>query len=416
MGKKKQGKEEGGTSADLDIENGGSGVMEGKEDQPDEADLYTEVLEEQNKSIVWAIIKQIKVGTEVKHLQLPTFVLQPRSLLEKLTDSLVHPQIIMGIGSMENPEERFLAAVKFYLSGWHIRPKGVKNPLNPVCGEVFKAGWTFNGQEIHYVAEQLSHHPPHSAFSYWNVDAGVFMNANIAPTYVKFYGNSAESTIKGLIRLSVYGKNFEEEYEFTYPSMLVKGILFGSLHLEVIGKVSIQCKATGYSADIEFKQKAMFRGKYNSIVGKIKKSGKTTHSIGGFWDSVVTITDSKSKKTSELFNNTVCEVHNRVLPPKEEMPENESRRLWADVVKGMLAGNENDALDAKRKIEEVQRAAENERTEKKVDWIPALFTKDSEDYYWFNQRNDIIAMIKEKKSKGKVETQMEDPFQVFSHK
>lgn len=62
----------------------------------DVADYNTELLDDQNKSIIWAIIKQLKVGTEVKHLQLPTFVLQPRSLLEKLTDSLVHPQIIMG--------------------------------------------------------------------------------------------------------------------------------------------------------------------------------------------------------------------------------------------------------------------------------------------------------------------------------
>lgn len=70
-----------------------------KEEAMSEEDLKmnahnSEVLADQNKSIVWAIVKQLKIGESVKHLQLPTFVLQPRSLLEKLTDAFVHPEII----------------------------------------------------------------------------------------------------------------------------------------------------------------------------------------------------------------------------------------------------------------------------------------------------------------------------------
>jgi hypothetical protein len=68
-----------------------------KEQPPSEDDMKaynTEVLPEQNKSIIWSIIKQLKIGESVKHLQLPIFVLQPRSLLEKLTDSFVHPELI----------------------------------------------------------------------------------------------------------------------------------------------------------------------------------------------------------------------------------------------------------------------------------------------------------------------------------
>eukprot|EP01114_Cavostelium_apophysatum_P002536 TRINITY_DN1225_c0_g1_i2.p1 TRINITY_DN1225_c0_g1~~TRINITY_DN1225_c0_g1_i2.p1 ORF type:complete len:119 (-),score=11.06 TRINITY_DN1225_c0_g1_i2:58-414(-) len=91
--------------------------------EEDKKNYNSEVLADNNKSIIWAIIKQIKVGTEVKHLQLPIFVLEERSLLEKLTDSFAHPDLILGLSTIQDPEERFLGVVKFFLSGWHNRER-----------------------------------------------------------------------------------------------------------------------------------------------------------------------------------------------------------------------------------------------------------------------------------------------------
>lgn len=33
-----------------------------------------------------------------------------------------HPENLTPLTEISNPEERFLAVVKFYLSGWHIKP------------------------------------------------------------------------------------------------------------------------------------------------------------------------------------------------------------------------------------------------------------------------------------------------------
>ncbi len=35
---------------------------------------------------------------------------------------MCHPEMLLPIPDIEDPTERFLAVVKFYLSGWHIRP------------------------------------------------------------------------------------------------------------------------------------------------------------------------------------------------------------------------------------------------------------------------------------------------------
>jgi hypothetical protein len=35
---------------------------------------------------------------------------------------MAHPEILLGIPDIDDPVKRFVSVVKFYLSGWHIRP------------------------------------------------------------------------------------------------------------------------------------------------------------------------------------------------------------------------------------------------------------------------------------------------------
>ena len=44
-----------------------------------------------------------------------------------------------------------------------------------------------------------------------------------------------------------------EEYVMTLPYAHCKGILMGTMTMELGGKVSIECAKTGYAADLEFK-------------------------------------------------------------------------------------------------------------------------------------------------------------------
>lgn len=58
-------------------------------DDPDN----TEVLEEGSKSILMGIIKQLSKDMDLSRVTLPTFVLEPRSMLEKITDFMAHPEL-----------------------------------------------------------------------------------------------------------------------------------------------------------------------------------------------------------------------------------------------------------------------------------------------------------------------------------
>lgn len=55
----------------------------------------TEVLEDESKSILLGIIAQIGKGMDLHRVTLPTFVLEPRSMLERITDFMSHPDLLL---------------------------------------------------------------------------------------------------------------------------------------------------------------------------------------------------------------------------------------------------------------------------------------------------------------------------------
>lgn len=54
----------------------------------------TEDVPEENKSLLWTLLKQLRPGMDLSKVVLPTFILEPRSFLEKLADYYYHCDII----------------------------------------------------------------------------------------------------------------------------------------------------------------------------------------------------------------------------------------------------------------------------------------------------------------------------------
>lgn len=54
----------------------------------------TEDLADENKSLIWSLLKQVRPGMDLSRVTLPTFILEPRSFLEKLADFYYHVDIL----------------------------------------------------------------------------------------------------------------------------------------------------------------------------------------------------------------------------------------------------------------------------------------------------------------------------------
>lgn len=60
-------------------------------------------------------------GQDLTRVTIPSFFLEPRSLLERMADTQMHPDLLLNIASEEDPEARMKAVVRWFLSGWHYK-------------------------------------------------------------------------------------------------------------------------------------------------------------------------------------------------------------------------------------------------------------------------------------------------------
>lgn len=128
-----------------------------------------------------------------------------------------------------------IRVVRWYVSAYHAgRKSGVaKKPYNPILGEVFQCHWEVPGHEmandkvtdgpvpwctsdqLTFIAEQVSHHPPVSAFYAEHFGKKISFNAFVY-TKSKFLGLSVGVHNIGHGIVSVL--EHDEEYKVTFPS------------------------------------------------------------------------------------------------------------------------------------------------------------------------------------------------------
>ncbi|SPQ17863.1 7e231aec-67c7-4089-9e36-ff27684d6f2a [Thermothielavioides terrestris] len=325
--------------------------------------------------------EMLRPGADLSKVVLPTFILEPRSMLERITNFMCHPEMLLPIPTIDDPVQRFVAVVKFYLSGWHIRPPGVKKPLNPILGEIFTCSWEFpDNTRAYYIAEQTSHHPPKSSYFYMVPGHNIRVDGTLKPRS-KFLGNSAASMMEGTAILSILNRGKDpvkgERYTLTQPNMYARGILFGKMKYELGDHSYVRCPETGLSADIEFKTKGWVSGTYNAIGGTIKndRTGEVLYELSGLWSEEMFIKNVKTGHKEMFFNALKSKPSPPICRPLEEQDERESQRLWAKTARAVKKRNHELATEEKTKVEELQREEAAKRANDGVEWRPRLFRR-----------------------------------------
>ncbi|WFD42784.1 hypothetical protein MPSI1_001434 [Malassezia psittaci] len=346
-----------------------------KDDRPPEGAAAddTEELDEESGNVLMSLISQLRIGMDLHKVTLPTFVLEPRSMLERITDFLSHPDLIFDADKQASPDERFLAVLAYYMSGWHIKPKGVKKPYNPILGEFYRCSYHYpNGTSGWYIAEQVSHHPPVSAFYYVSGDNNIIIYGDIRPRS-KFLGNSAATLMGGETNVAMLNRPEDGTYRISMPNMYARGIMFGRMVLELGDTSEVENKNQQLSSEVEFKVKGYFTGTYNAVAAKVQHGHKTIGELSGKWSDRMDYRDTQTGQTRVLFDAHNVQTVPKEVPPLENQEPNESQRLWATVTEGIKTKNMDLATEAKTAIEEAQREQARQRESEGKPWTPRFF-------------------------------------------
>uniref|UniRef100_A0A671XEX8 Oxysterol-binding protein n=1 Tax=Sparus aurata TaxID=8175 RepID=A0A671XEX8_SPAAU len=350
-----------------------------------------ETVSEENKGLIWGLLKQLRPGMDLSKVVLPTFILEPRSFLDKLSDYYYHADLLSQAALEESAYGRIKQVLRWYLSGFYKKPKGLKKPYNPILGERFRCCWLHPQTDscTFYIAEQVSHHPPISAFYICNRKDGFSISGSILAKS-KFYGNSLSAILDGKARLLFLSR--DEEYVITMPYAHCKGILYGTMTLELGGKVTIECEKTKCFTELEFKLKPFLGGScsVNQISGKISVGEELLATVDGHWDSEVFIHEKRSGLQETLWNPSQ-EIRSSRLKRQvvqiDQQGEFESERLWQHVTSAIMDRDQMRATQEKFVLEEAQRREARERGDKP--WVPRLFQQDPVTSEWSYRHMDV---------------------------
>eukprot|EP00164_Ancoracysta_twista_P002038 GFYU01002686.1.p1 GENE.GFYU01002686.1~~GFYU01002686.1.p1 ORF type:complete len:408 (-),score=114.63 GFYU01002686.1:413-1636(-) len=347
------------------------------------SDEFEEEIGDDSRSLIKELVSQVRPGMDLSRIVFPSFVLEPRSWLEKLTDQLAHVNYIADASKLSDPGARMVKMAEFFAGGWHVRPRGCKKPYNPLLGEVFRCNIAFpqekgNG-ELFYVAEQVSHHPPVTAF-HWESKANNIKGTGWIRPRSKFsFPNSVQSAMQGrqMVTLGAH----KETYVITFPDAFARGVLMGKLRSELSGKPTIECVESGWRANFEFIEKGFWGGGENELKATVyNDKGDKTHELSGRWDQVITTKACSGGATHEAFHAKNTPVVTINVPPSAELAPHESRLVWDRVTKGITSNDMHDATEGKCVLEEWQREQAKRRQAENKSWVPALFMCDTETF------------------------------------
>lgn len=331
-------------------------------------------LDNEGQSMLMGIISQLRKGSDLSRISLPTFVLEKKSMLERITNSFQLPDILLQADDAEDELERFTLMVKFYLASWHIAPKAVKKPLNPVLGETFSCYWDDlpGGLDAFYAAEQTSHHPPKSSYLYMVPERKIRVDGTLIPIS-KFLGNLSAAMMKGWAHITL--GRWNEVYLMNQPNVYCRGILFGKLKYELGDHLIVKCPKTGLEADIEFKVKGLLSGTYDAIEGKIynPETKKVFFTISGKWNDVMYVKNMDTGTERVFYDTKKAIVHKPKVRPADEQAPTESRKLWGPTIAALAKQDHDTATEEKYQVENAQRELAKQRETQGIKFEPKLF-------------------------------------------
>lgn len=328
-------------------------------------------------SLFMEFLRQLRPGMDLYRIAVPPSVLEPRSMLERLSCYACPSSLILNVASMKNPEQRMLSVLRYILAMLGTIPQqGIMSskPYNPILGEEFKCKWDHGGGNYTvFVSEQVSHHPPISAFHMENRKKNIIFHGTITPKS-KFHGNSLSSIMDGTLTFRIL--NYGEEYNMVFPHIVARGILFGTQCLELTNKLKIQCTQTSYKASIHFKSKSN-----NELEGKVKKGTELVYTLSGCTDTQVMIKHVQKEREMIFLDRKDMIEPPKIVEPVARQHSMESRRVWHDLSYGLITHDYDFATKSKISVEEAQRARAKERSQAGRQWEPKNFVLVGDDMW-----------------------------------
>lgn len=194
---------------------------------------------------IWTVLRHA-IGKDLSRLSIPIVFNEPLSMLQRLAEYMEYYQLLDQACQTDDAIKRIELVTAFALSTLASSSVRLSKPFNPLLYETYELskpelGFTF-------VAEQVSHHPPISAFYARGTDYEFY--GSVEPK-VKFWGRSIEVVPNAHMTLNIISKN--ETYSWQAASCSVHNIVMGKMYMCLSGQMVIKCHDTDLQSIMKFR-------------------------------------------------------------------------------------------------------------------------------------------------------------------
>lgn len=342
-------------------------------------------------SVLRSFVYQLSPGQDLTKVSLPSELCHPFSMLELIAYremQLFH--ILFEINEQEESLDRFMVVLKWYMG--MVREETVeKKPFNPVIGETHLC-WVKHksNDDVHYsefIGEQVSHHPPVTAFVVRNTKNDIKIMGDV--TFQVGFGTNCATVITGG---GVTIHTSKEKFTMTkcMPDMMVNNVVWGERYLMWYGGVTIACPDSGYSAYVELKEED---GR-NLILGQVFDSNKNViYNLSGFAGQTTYLQKPNSNQKTVLVDITKYQENIITYMPEDVQEEFSTLKVWVPVKNAIVDNDMVRADETKKVIEADQRVRE---AAKKADGLV------NEGRYFYRPKTDAEDANHETEEKARI--------------
>ncbi|KAF1987220.1 Oxysterol-binding protein [Aulographum hederae CBS 113979] len=317
---------------------------------------------------------------DLSSMTAPPFILSSTSLVEYSSYWAEHPSVFVAPAAEDDAAKRAMLVTKWFLSTlkqqYSSRSEKLgseKKPLNPFLGELFLGKWEDAAGETKLVSEQVSHHPPVTAYCIWNEKHGVQLQGYNAQKASFSHTINVKQVGHAVLHIDKYN----EDYLITLPALHIEGLITGSPYVELNGCSYIQ-SSSGYTTKIDYSGKGWLSGKKNSFTASIYPDGKPkdpVYTVDGQWSDAFSIKDAKSKSVVEKFEGKKTSTTPLSVASIEEQDPMESRRAWQKVAAAIAKGDMDTTGQEKSVIENSQRDLRKKEQQDGREWERRYFKR-----------------------------------------
>ncbi|XP_067109095.1 oxysterol-binding protein-related protein 1-like isoform X4 [Osmerus mordax] len=224
-----------------------------------------------NDVSIWSILKKC-IGMELSKIAMPVIFNEPLSFLQRLTEYMEHTYLIHQANAASDSVQRMKCVAAFAVSAVASQWERTGKPFNPLLGETYELIREDLG--FRWMSEQVSHHPPVSAFHAEGLKEDFLFHGSIYPK-LKFWGKSVEAEPKGVITLEL--PKHGEAYTWTNPTCCVHNIIVGQLWIEQYGNVEVINHKTGERCSLTFRPCGLFGKELHKVEGYILDKSRPGH-------------------------------------------------------------------------------------------------------------------------------------------